>query len=596
LNLLPLPQRLSLHPGRLRLRGGNAPRITRIRKIQDQGPEAYTLRVDPRGVRIEAGDPRGFFYAGQTLDQLLRREARGGSLPCLEIKDWPAFPVRGLSVDVSRGRVPKLEALFELVDGLASLKINQLQLYIEHTFSFASYPMIGRGASALRPAQIRALDAYARARHIELVPCFAALGHLSKILGLPPYRRYAEDWGLGRYEVPASRLKFPHNYEPGWTLAPGQPDGLRFLDELFGDFLPCFSSRRFNVCCDEPFDLGLGRSRKAVQAKGMEAVFAGHVRALSRLAARHGKREILVWSDMLRHHPGTTALLPQNAVVLDWQYGEDSDFGSLAQFTRERETWACPSTNSWGSFFPRLPMALANLQGEAEAAARLGARGFLNTLWGDGGHFNSPELEWHGVARGAELAWNPGVPPEGYSARWAAAFLGIGDPGFAGALEALGEEATRIHHGGVENLWTACVFAPESDPIFRGRLKGFYRSVEGRVIRADHALDRPTGLEALKRIAPARAALARAFAARDERGHGEAWLLGADWMTHGARKWALLSGGRKLRAAERALLAGELTGLTRRFQALWERRSRPSEIGRTLSRLRRSLGAGHAVE
>ena len=53
----------------------------------------------------------------------------GHKLPCLKIRDWPDFARRGVMLDISRGRVPKLETLLDLAEKLADFKINELQLY-----------------------------------------------------------------------------------------------------------------------------------------------------------------------------------------------------------------------------------------------------------------------------------------------------------------------------------------------------------------------------------------------------------------------------------------------------------------------------------
>ena len=63
-----------------------------------------------------------------------------GEVPCLEIEDWPDFKVRGFYYDITRGKVPTLETLKNLVDTLAFYKINQFQLYIEHTFALKTVP------------------------------------------------------------------------------------------------------------------------------------------------------------------------------------------------------------------------------------------------------------------------------------------------------------------------------------------------------------------------------------------------------------------------------------------------------------------------
>ncbi len=88
---------------------------------------------------LVGGDAPGLFYAAQTIAQLIYQAGR--MLPLLTILDYPALPVRGVMLDVSRGKVPTLETLLEVVEVLASWKINQFQLYIEHAFHWPSHPL-----------------------------------------------------------------------------------------------------------------------------------------------------------------------------------------------------------------------------------------------------------------------------------------------------------------------------------------------------------------------------------------------------------------------------------------------------------------------
>lgn len=73
-------------------------------------------------------------------------------------------------LDISRSKVPTLATLRDLAGRLASWKINQLQLYMEHTFPYTGHEDVWRDASPISPDEILSLDAYCRERHIELVP------------------------------------------------------------------------------------------------------------------------------------------------------------------------------------------------------------------------------------------------------------------------------------------------------------------------------------------------------------------------------------------------------------------------------------------
>jgi len=136
LNLLPAPRSLKRLPGVFVLpQRPNPSAITVLRTEKaPENVEGYALTIDRSGVTIEFREPPGLRAATATLRQLLRQCGR--RLPCLNIRDWPDFARRGVMLDVSRGRVPKLETLLDLAEKLAGLKINELQLYTEHTFAY----------------------------------------------------------------------------------------------------------------------------------------------------------------------------------------------------------------------------------------------------------------------------------------------------------------------------------------------------------------------------------------------------------------------------------------------------------------------------
>jgi len=64
--------------------------------------QAYRLTIRPGRIVIRGGDAQGRFYGAATLRQLIRT-SRDGSLPCLDVLDWPAMEWRGVSDDVSSG-------------------------------------------------------------------------------------------------------------------------------------------------------------------------------------------------------------------------------------------------------------------------------------------------------------------------------------------------------------------------------------------------------------------------------------------------------------------------------------------------------------
>ena len=365
--------------------------------------EGYRLRIDPTRIDLEAETSAGLFYGVQTLIQIVRQY--GHRLPALCIQDEPDFRWRGFMLDVSRGRVPKLDYLKWLVHTLSHFKINMLHLYIEHTFHFASHPEIGAGCSPLEPEEILELDRYCRSRHVELVPCLQSFGHMGFTLSLPGFRHLAEilqfdDWSRASWR---QRLR-------GMTITPADEGTYRLLSEMYSDFLPLFQSRLFNLNSDETWDLGKGRSNDLAREMGVGRLYLRHIERIAALARRH-ERVPMIWSDIVHQHPELLAEAPEDLILLDWAYEHDAPVDRCVHLAEAgRPFFICPGTSGWNQVFPDVWNATINIRRAAAAGRTYGALGVLNTDWGDCGHFNLPAGSLHGAVLGAAMAWNEGRP------------------------------------------------------------------------------------------------------------------------------------------------------------------------------------------
>ena len=101
-----------------------------IRLIKENGikDESYILTINEDIVEVRASTSSGMFYGVQTFIQLIKNE--GVELSPVIIEDEPYFKNRGFYHDVTRGKVPTLKTLMDLVDKLSHYKMNQLQLYM----------------------------------------------------------------------------------------------------------------------------------------------------------------------------------------------------------------------------------------------------------------------------------------------------------------------------------------------------------------------------------------------------------------------------------------------------------------------------------
>ena len=195
----------------------------------DDGPEpamgavqGYRLEVEAGRPRISAADAAGAFYAEATWAQLQRLHP--GGVPDLVVVDWPALAHRGVMLDVSRDKVPTVESLELLVDRLAALKVNVVQLYLEHTFAHPGHDDVCGPASAYTADDIARLRAHCRARHVELIGQQNSLGHMERWLAHPRYE--------GLAALPGGYSDGSGGHEPAACLDPAHPGSFPLAAEL----------------------------------------------------------------------------------------------------------------------------------------------------------------------------------------------------------------------------------------------------------------------------------------------------------------------------------------------------------------------------
>ena len=185
--------------------------VIRLNEAMDVPAEGYKLAIRPDGIEITASTPAGAFYGACTLKQIATQV--DGPLPCLSITDWPDLASRGIMLDISRDKIPTMETLYRLVDLMADWKLNQLQLYTEHTFAYLAHPIVWQDASPMTGEQIMDLDGYCASKFIELVPNQNSFGHMERWLKHDDYRPMAEAARRRRDRLgasPATQRPVPH--------------------------------------------------------------------------------------------------------------------------------------------------------------------------------------------------------------------------------------------------------------------------------------------------------------------------------------------------------------------------------------------------
>ncbi len=190
----------------------------RLRLVDDPDlpAEGYRLAVSAAGIEIAAATEAGVNWAVQTLRQLLpasvlRPAPTGEALVVggVEISDEPAYPWRGVHLDVGRHFMP-LSDLYRMIDLIALHKYNVLHLHLTEDqgwrFESKRHPRLQEVASWRAetrkhedPAgdgtphggfytqdQLRSLVVHAAQRGITIVPELEFPGHVSGVLAAYP--------------------------------------------------------------------------------------------------------------------------------------------------------------------------------------------------------------------------------------------------------------------------------------------------------------------------------------------------------------------------------------------------------------------------
>ncbi len=178
------------------------------------------------------------------------------------------------------------------------------------------------------------------------------------------------------------------------------------MRSLYDELLPHFFSRMFNVGCDETVDLGQGRSKAAVETQGIGRVYLDFLLQIYQEVTARG-HTMQFWGDIIMEHPELVPDLPRDAIALEWGYEADHPFAEHgARFAASGiPFYLCPGTSTWNCIAGRTDNALANLLSAAENGLRHGAIGYLNTDWGDRGHWQPLPVSYLGFAAGAAYSW-----------------------------------------------------------------------------------------------------------------------------------------------------------------------------------------------
>ena len=368
-------------------------------EIFESESEEYKIIFGDK-INIIAQSSKGAFYAVQTLRQIIKN----GYCDAKQINDKPDFEARGFYYDITRGRVATLETLKKLVDNMAYYKLNQLQLYVEHVFPFKEYDGVYQKMGYITPEEIKELDAYCKENFVELVPSLSCFGHLYELLQNTKYEYLCE---LENYEPQTIYWceRMGHH-----TIDVSNPESIEIIKSLIDQYSPCFTSDKFNICCDETFDLGNGRNK----GKDKGRLYVDFVKQVIAHVKSKGKRAMM-WGDVINQHPELIDEFDEDVIFMSWGYSPNESPNMVYKFRdAKRPQYVCPGISNWTSLIEMPNSSVPNITKMVQYGYESGAIGVLNTCWGDYGQISPIYACMYGMIFGAAKSWNATANYDGF--------------------------------------------------------------------------------------------------------------------------------------------------------------------------------------
>lgn len=310
--------------------------------------EEYTLDVTPSKVEIKAGTKKGFFYAVQTIRQLLPAAIESNilkkgyewSIPALIIKDKPRFEYRGLMLDPSRFFIPK-ETVMKIIDCAAMLKVNKLHFHLvddngwrleikkypklteigawrvdrEEPFPARRNPKKGEPTPVggfYTQEDIKEIVAYASARQVEVIPEIEMPAHTNSSLAAYP-----------QFACPVVKdyigvLPGIGGKNSAIIYCAGNDSVFTFLEDVIDEVVELFPSEYIHLGGDEAAKDNWEKcpkcqSRmKAEHMKNEEELQGYFMKRMSKYVQSKGKK-VMGWDEL------TNAELPDDVTIFGWQ-------------------------------------------------------------------------------------------------------------------------------------------------------------------------------------------------------------------------------------------------------------------------------------
>lgn len=245
---------------------------------EEIGAEGYTLDVTAENISISANEAQGFYYAFQSIKKMLPACVMAGvrdslvtefSVPVVSIVDAPRFEYRGFMLDVGR-HFFTVEEVKRMIDVMSYYKMNRFHWHLTEDqgwrVEIKKYPKLTTVGSIApnclvtdmkdgqywtnRPYgpyfytqdELREVVAYAKERHIEIIPEIDMPGHF--VAALVAYPEFSCD-------PTANRVIWTTGGVSKDVLNIANPEAVQFCKDVLTEIMDIFPYEQIHIGGDE---------------------------------------------------------------------------------------------------------------------------------------------------------------------------------------------------------------------------------------------------------------------------------------------------------------------------------------------------------
>lgn len=309
--------------------------------------EGYRLKSTKNSITVEAATNAGFFYATQSIRQLLPPEIENENkveglqlnIPIISIEDKPRFKWRSYMLDVSRHFMPK-DYVLDLIDNMAMHKLNKLHLHlvdnggwrieikkypkltsvgswrVKRDQIFTERPVPAKGEKTFPSGfytqdDIKEIVAYASDRSIEVIPEIEMPAHTCSSLAAYP------EFACPVAPKPINVIAMP-SAEADKVYCAGNDKVFEFIEDVLTETMALFPSKYVHIGGDEASrkywkECPLCQKRiKDEHLKNEEDLQGYFIRRIGKFLKSKNK-QLVGWDEI------TFAEMPDDAIVMGWR-------------------------------------------------------------------------------------------------------------------------------------------------------------------------------------------------------------------------------------------------------------------------------------